>query len=121
MTFKKAFDTVDHLILFQKLSKPGIRGVELSWFKSYLNGRQQFVMTNGMANNLLNILLGVLQGSILCPLLFLIYINDLLLCSKLLTLLFADDTTLTDSDCDLNTVFMRVNFEFDPAVTSTTF
>jgi hypothetical protein len=107
---------VDHNILFKKLSKIGIRGVELSWFKSYLSDRKQFVTVNGMQSNLLNILLGVPQGSILGPLLFLLYINDLPSCSDLLTLLFADDTTLSDSDSDLSTLFDRVNVEFKKVV-----
>jgi hypothetical protein len=91
---RKAFDTVDHNILFKKLQKIGIRGSELLWFKNYLTGRKQFVHINGTNSSLLDILLGVPQGSILGPILFLIYINDLPLCSALKALLFADDTKL---------------------------
>ncbi len=113
---RKAFDTVDHAILLKKLAKLGVRGVELSWFKSYLSQRQQFVLVNGMSSTLLSILLGVPQGSILGPLLFLIYINDLPQCSSLLSFLFADDTTLLDSDHDINTLVTRVNCEFKKIV-----
>jgi hypothetical protein len=112
---RKAFDTVDHFILFKKLGKLGVRGVELDWFKSYLSGRQQFVTNNGVASNLLHILLGVPQGSILGPLLFLIYINDLPLCSDR-SLLFADNTTLSDSDSNIDTLFSRFNSEFKKVV-----
>ena len=68
----KAFDTVNHSILLRKLHKIGIRGVALEWFKNYLSGRKQFVYLNGKCSTLLEILLGVPQGSILGPILFLI-------------------------------------------------
>ena len=72
----------------------GIRGVELLWFQDYQTSCKQLVHINGSNSLLSAILLGVSQGSILGPLLFLTYINDLPLCSELIALLFADDTTL---------------------------
>ena len=74
---KKAFDTVDHSILLEKLSLYGIRGIELEWFRSYLNGRQQCCLVNGHISKIESIRYGVPQGSCLGPLLFLMYINDL--------------------------------------------
>jgi retron-type reverse transcriptase len=109
---RKAFDTVDHKILLSKMSKLGIKGVELQWFRSYLTDRKQFVSINGKSSNLRDILIGVPQGSILGPLLFLIYINDLPLASSLYTLLFADDTTLVKSHSDFNELVRIVNAEF---------
>jgi len=109
---KKAFDCCDHSILLSKLEKYGIRGSELSWFKSYLNDRKQFVHINGKNSLLETVLLGVPQGSILGPLLFLIYINDLPLSSKLFTLLFADDTTLMASSDSVESLNLLVNTEF---------
>jgi hypothetical protein len=113
---RKAFDTVDNEILFKKLAKLGVRGTELKWFQSYLNQGQQFVVVNGLPSSLLYILLGVPQGSILGPLLFLIYINDLPSCSKLLSFLFADDTTLLDNDANITTLVAHVNTEFKRVV-----
>ena len=104
---RKAFDTVNHQILISKLHKLGIRGLELSWFRDYLQNRKQLVHINGSNSCLLEILIGVPQGSILGPLLFLIYISDLPLCSELLALLFADDTTLFLSGRNLNDWFKR--------------
>ena len=80
--FQKAFDTVDHHILLKKLENYGVRGISNKWFASYLVNRKQFVSINGCKLNLADVKLGVSQGSILGPLLFLTYINDLHLAIK---------------------------------------
>ena len=92
----KAFDCVDHQVLLSKLYRSGIRGITYSWFKSYLTGRSQKVFVNGtMSSNTRKIESGVPQGSILGPLLYLIYVNDCFRCLKFsCSILYADDTTL---------------------------
>jgi len=92
---KKTFDTVNHSILLSKLHHYGIRDVAYDWFQSYLSNRQQFVCANGNDSKRLSITCGVPQGSVLGPLQFLFYINDLPNASESLTFhLFADDTNI---------------------------
>ena len=102
LDFSKAFDTVDHVILLTKLEHYGVRGSALSWFQSYLTDRKHYVTYNGVASSTKHVSCGVPQGSILGPLLFLIYINDLcLVCKNTLPIFFADDTNLFKSHQDL--------------------
>ena len=92
--------------------KYSVKDVELSWFDSYLTARKQFVSIKNKNSPLCEISLGVPQGSILGPLLFILYINDLPNASKLLSLLFADDTTLLFSHENLQILTETVNTEF---------
>ena len=94
LDLSKAFDTIDHNILLHKLEFYGVRGLALNWFQSYLTDRKQYVLYNNVQSQTLDITCGVPQGSVLGPLLFLIYVNDIANClahSKLIS--FADDTT----------------------------
>ena len=100
----KAFDTVNQKILLKKLSPYGIKNQSLDWFTCYLSNRKQFIGYNvNSKSSMLDIVCGVPQGSILGPLQFFLYINDLPQESKLLDLLiFADDTNLFYSGKDIH-------------------
>ena len=109
---EKAFDTVNHRILCEKLEYYGLRGNVNKLIQSYLTNRKQFVSINGFDSNLREILCGVPQGSSLGPLLFLIYINDFRLClEKTETGHFADDTYILFGSNKLGTIQSVVNHE----------
>ena len=94
----KAFDTIDHSILISKMQHYGIRGVAISWIRSYLSNRKQYVLLNETSSYIEQITCGIPQGSILGPLLFVLYINDIVNCSVVFKfVLFADDTNLFHS------------------------
>lgn len=90
--FMKAFDKVDHKLLLKKLAFNGIRGNLLRWFAAYLRNRTQVVVFNGHMSNAVIVSSGVVQGSVLGPLLYIIFINDLIQCfQNCEILMFADD------------------------------
>ena len=109
----KAFDSVSLEILLRKLHYYGVRGKALELFKSYLSCRSQFVKLNGVKSSLARVEFGVPQGSILGPLLFLIFINDLPNASKFYIKLFADDTFLCAQNKDFADLERDVNTELD--------
>ena len=112
LDLSKAFDTVNHDILLDKLCHYGVRDNALDWFSSYLSGRRQFVTYNGVSSSTKTITCGVPQGSILGPLLFILYINDLYnVCSTSVPLLYADDTNLFYKGKDIDTLVRGINFE----------
>ena len=111
LDLKKAFDVVPHDILLKKLNYLGVNDNALAWFNSYLSGRTQCVDINGILSSPRNINISVMQGSVLGPLLFLCFINDLHTASKLFTLLFADDTCCLYAGINLKDLIKFCNDE----------
>ncbi len=104
LDLQKAFDTVDHDIMCNKLSAIGSNDKTVSWFKSYLTGRSQMVRVNNVDSSDREITCGVPQGSILGPLLFLIYVNDMEMAVKCKLLLYADDSALLVSGKEIDVI-----------------
>jgi len=112
LDLSKAFDTVNHDISLQKLQLYfRIRGVPLQLFSNYLLNRKQYVINRNTKSSLKNISCGVPQGSVLGPLLFIMYTSDLPNCSTFTTVLYADDTYLCLSDKNLYDLQLAVNSE----------
>ena len=101
---QKAFDTVDHELLLTKLCAIGFNKSTVSWFKSYLSNRAQYVDVNGSISSRGNLTCGVPQGSILGPLLFLIYVNDMVTSVDCDLYLYADDSTLMVKGKDIKEI-----------------
>ena len=113
----KAFDTLDHNILVNKLKHYGIRGPILSWITSYLKDRKQYVDLDGVTSSPTGMSVGVPQGSILGPLLFLLYVNDLPAALNILRpIMFADDTNLVIKGNNLNHLKTTVQLELNELV-----
>ena len=114
LDLKKAFHTMDHSILLRKLEFYGGRSQTLAWFKSYLTGRKQKTLVAGELSDFCSLTCGIPQGSILGPLLFILYINDLPsrgMYSK--ARMYADDTILTFAAKDPDTLQVKMNSDLD--------
>ena len=114
---RKAFDTCDFSILLNKLKHYGFRGLSLKWFENYITGRTQYVNVNGENSKEKNITVGVPQGSVIGPILFLIYINDLPKATQFFASLFADDTLFAVTGSDPKRLIEFANEELEKCST----
>ena len=113
----KCFDTIDHTFLILKLEKYGIRNSELLWFSDYLQNRTQAVKIDGNCSSFYNLTLGVPQGSVLGPLLILIFNNDLPTClTQTSIIIYADDTVINAADSTLKQVEAILQTDVDNMV-----
>ena len=114
LDLQKAFDTVNHKILISKLRAMGVGQAALKWFDSYLGGRKQTVAIPGVFSEFRTVTCGVPQGSILGPLLFLIYVNDMKAAVKCKLLLYADDSALLASSRYVSEIeiFFTLGYDF---------
>ena len=109
---KKAFDTINHSVLIDKLEHYGVRGTAKKWIMNYLSGRQQYVHIDNVHSGFKKVMHGIPQGSILGPRLFITYINDMCNASSFLKyILFADDTTIFRAGNDIKLLNKEVNQE----------
>ena len=112
LDLKEAFDTVKHDILLSKMNLYRIRGIALDWFRSYLTNRTERCLVNGSLSRICSLKCGVPRGTILGPLLFLIYINDLPNClTSCQPRMYADDTHITYADVDVNSIQLNLNHD----------
>ena len=109
----KAFDVISHKIILQKLNFYGLRGVVNDWFSSYLTNRTQYVEINNNKSGVEYIKCGVPQGSILGPLLYLLYVNDISKSTQGHILSFADDTSMYINNSNIENLYRRANIAMD--------
>jgi hypothetical protein len=117
LDLKKAFDVCSHEILLKKLNNLGIRGVAARWFENYLSDRKQLVELGSSKSSTKALTISIIQGSILGPILFNIFINDLPRATTLHMTMFADDTQALGSHKNLNTLVDHVNTELHTLAT----
>ena len=114
LDLKKAFHTVDHKILLEKLSRYGVQENVINWFRSYITERKQFCRINGECSKPLGVTCGIPQGSCLGPLFFIINLNDFEECSKFSSAsMYADDTHMSVVFEDINKLTQLMNEELE--------